>query len=54
MIIISILIPYGKNISGRNVEATGPEPEALLDECKRFAKRMINDQKEYENKGQIF
>ena len=37
---------YGKDISGRSGEATGTEPEALLDECKRFAKRMINDQKE--------
>jgi hypothetical protein len=31
----------GKNKSGRNVEATGVDPDTLIDECKKSAKQIV-------------
>lgn len=31
---------YGTDKSGRRVEVTGTDPNALLDECKKYAERI--------------
>jgi hypothetical protein len=37
----------GNDKSGRSVEATGIDPNALLEECKQYAARLIRDQEKH-------
>ena len=39
---------HGSDESERRVEITGTDPEALLEECKKYAARIISQDKEDE------
>jgi hypothetical protein len=39
---------YGNDRSGRRVEVTGTDPNALLEECKNYAGRIIHQDKKDE------
>lgn len=36
----------GKDEAGRNIELTGTDPDALLEDCKKYAAKIIADSKQ--------
>ena len=36
----------GKDQAGRNIELTGTNPDSLLEECKKYAAKIIADSKQ--------